>query len=65
MGFDSQGNLEIYNEYGKKVEPDKRDLRDIIGSGKVVKAESITVLEVEGSCYRLVFYGGSWHVIPC
>jgi len=64
MCFDGKGNLEVYDGRGDRIEPRQGNLCDMIGDGKVVNAGCIPYVQVEGSCYRWVYWGG-WIRIPC
>lgn len=63
--FDAEGLPVVYGDDGQPVKPDKRPIDEIIGHGKVVKIENITVMQVKGSCYRIIVINGHTYVIPC
>lgn len=48
--FDAKGLPVVYGDNDQPVNPDSRTIEEIIGKGKVVKVENITVMQVKGSC---------------
>jgi len=68
LRFGDDGKLEAFDDQGRKIEPDKRDLCDILAEEpcKSMELESISIIAVRGSCYRLVYVPGVGYVkIPC
>lgn len=65
--FEKDGDISVYDADGKPVapEPIAKSVEEIIGGCKVKNAESMTVLELEGSCYRTVWWRGKWWRFPC
>jgi len=65
MCFDAAGALEVFEKKGQRAKEHRGPVDQLIGDGKVKSADSFTVLEVEGSCFRLVRIGHVWYQIPC
>lgn len=63
--FDAKGLPVVYGDDDQPVSADDRPIEEIIGKGKVVKVENITIMQVKGSCYRIVIINGKSYIIPC
>lgn len=66
--FNDEGHLEAFDADGRKIEPDRRNLADILASlsCQEMAVEAIPVITVRGSCYKLVYVEGvGWVMVPC
>lgn len=62
IGFDAEGNLQILDEKGNRVEP--MTPKFPIAVDAIESVETMTILKLKGSCYYLMQLAGMYYQVP-
>lgn len=62
VSIDAKGNLRVFDVKGKPIEA--REARGPLDAKKIIRVQTMSIIEVEGSHYLAIIVGGTLYQVP-